>query len=110
MFDYRFDHDEVIHILGLEKSSPAVQAQILDKIYTQLETMMRARLAGEMDEQDHKTFAELADKDPAEAKAWLDNRFPNSKQMYDEELEDLVYELKRHADTTIDVLNDRQQS
>jgi Protein of unknown function (DUF5663) len=106
MFNFKFDHEAVLRRLGLENASPAVQTQVLDKIYAQLETMMRVRLSAEMNEDDHKIFARLVDSDGDQAKLWLETRFPNYEQMYSEELEDLVSELKRHADAVVDTGKD----
>jgi Protein of unknown function (DUF5663) len=109
MFDFTFDHDAVLRELGLENSSPEVKAQVIEGIYEQLSMRMRVRLGGEMNAEDLQRFSNLADKSDAEAKAWLDSRFPDHEKMYREELGQLVTELKRHADVVVDASRNSRQ-
>ncbi len=107
MFDFNIDQGAILQELGLENSSPEVKSQVVEGIYESLSTRMRVRVGGLMSAEDYVAFDDVSKKGDAEAKAWLQNRFPGYQKIYEDELAQLVAELKRHADVMVsrDVIN-----
>lgn len=102
MFDFTFDEDTVIRELGLRDLAIDDKNHVIDGIKKQLEIQVRVRLTATMDVADFEMFNQLADADPIKAKQWLDTRFPNHDQLYQEELSDLVRELKHRGDFLVE--------
>ncbi len=98
MFDYILDAPAAIRDLGIESSSLEFKQQVILKLQEQLDKKMGLRIQGEMTDEDLQKFDELTNQGDEPAQAWLENRFPNHKAMYDEELAQLVQVLRRSMD------------
>lgn len=104
MFDFTFDEAAVLKQLHFEKSEQQVQQQIIDRIYEALDKRVTLRLQTQMTEQDSEAFLQAHQQGNDQARAWLNQRFPEAHSVYQEELEALVASLGQSADAAVDAV------
>ena len=92
MFNYTFDHDAVIKQLGLESADEDFKAQVIARISQLLSDQMGTRVMAELSNEELVAFDKIDNKE--EGTKWLEQRFPNHQQMYAEELENIVGQIK----------------
>jgi hypothetical protein len=97
MFDFAFDEKAVLSELRLDQSDSEVQTNVIDGIYEQLYERMRIRIVDSMSDEDLTEFEKLSEED---ANQWLKTHFPDSKEMFEKELEALVDEMKTFTDNS----------
>ncbi|MEI8187318.1 MAG: DUF5663 domain-containing protein [Candidatus Saccharibacteria bacterium] len=91
-------NDELLTELGLSQLSEEEKTKMKSHIYETLETRVGFRLAGSMsDEQLNDFEGYINRKDEAGAFKWLEDNFPNYKDVVAEEFEKLKNEIKQVA-------------
>jgi hypothetical protein len=95
MFDYKFDENAVLYELRLENSDSALQAQIIENVYERLYERMRSRVFDVLSDEEVKEFEHLSDE---QINTWLTAHVPQFKEMFEEELELLIGEMKDFID------------
>ncbi len=98
MFDYVIDGQAMVQGLAIESSSDEFKQNMLIKLHDMLDQRMWQRIEFQMTDDDLRQFDALSEQSDVQAKAWLENRFPNHKAMYDEELAVLIQQLRRTMD------------
>lgn len=109
MFDFTFDEAAVLKHLHFEKSDQQVQKAIIARIYEALDKRVTVRLQAEMSEEDGEAFLKAHQQGGDQAKAWLNQRFPEAHKVYQEELESLVDNLAASADSMVDAAHQQRQ-
>ena len=97
----RIDENMLVE-LGLGSLSTQDKDDLLKQIYQTLEIRVGMKLAERMSDAQLKEFEQfINNKDDAGALHWLENNFPDYKQVVASELDGLKTELKRDADKII---------
>ncbi len=93
MFDYNFDHAGVIAALGIEDSDADFQGHVLKRIDTLLSARVGGIIQSQLSDEDALELQKIGENREA-ASAYLMQRFPNWKDIHDQQLQFIVGELK----------------
>jgi hypothetical protein len=108
MFDFTFDEPAVLKQLKMDTARDEAKQQVIARLYAALDRRVTVRLQAELSEDDVKGFLAANEKGEEESRAWLNQRFPNARDVYQEELEALVKSLRDSADRVVDALPSEQ--
>lgn len=109
MFDFTFDEAVVLKHLHFDKSEPDLQKAIIGRIYEALDKRVTVRLQAEMSQEDGEAFLKAHEQGGEQAKAWLNQRFPDAHKVYQEELQSLVDTLAENADATVAAVHEQRE-
>lgn len=93
MFNYAYDEAAIVRELDIEDLDAADQQHMLQRIRQILQERMGIRIEMNLSPDELEAFSKLGTDKPA-AQAFLLQRFPDMTDMYAEELEIIVQQLK----------------
>ena len=92
MFDYEYDKNAIIRELGIEASDAEFKAHVLIRIDQLLDQRMSVRVESELTDEQLQKFNDAENLEAA--RAFLKEQLPNIDEMYQEELDSIVGDLK----------------
>jgi len=92
MFDYQYDKAQIIRDLGIEASDEAFKTHVLARIDQLLDDKMKNRVENELTDDEMKAFSEAESREAAQAV--LREFLPDIDDIYKEEFEDIMEDLK----------------
>lgn len=96
MFDFNYDEDAVIRELGIESSGDEFKAHVQQRIRQLLDERMAIRSEMSLSMAEKAEFNRLHESGDLDgARAFLESRLPNAQDMYTEELQNIVSQLKQ---------------
>jgi hypothetical protein len=100
---------KLLRSVDLGDLDPASMDLVLQVLYDTLELRVGMRLASSMNDQELDEFEVFIDNDDeAGALKWLEDNFPDYKQVVNDELDALKSEIADDADFIIDILMPRE--